>query len=201
MINFFKKNQGFTLIELIVSITILSIIMLSIFIIYSNIIDANKKLELSRILQENSRNITETLAKWIREKGIDYSFYSNLTEKIDYSTWNTILALKSWDKFCLMKQDNDYCDSTCNSSNINCSLWILGTHERINTSDVVVNNLRFYISGEWSDNITNLENPSKVTLVFDLSVRPWKWLKSEIAKNTTIKIQTTINEKIYKNNQ
>jgi len=52
---------------MIVAITILSIIMLSVFVVYSNIININKKLELSRILQENSRNITESLATEIRE--------------------------------------------------------------------------------------------------------------------------------------
>jgi prepilin-type N-terminal cleavage/methylation domain-containing protein len=76
-----KKNlilkQGFTLIELIVAITIFSVIMLSIFFVYSNIITVNKKLELYRILQENSRKITETIAKDIREKGINFDYYDN----------------------------------------------------------------------------------------------------------------------------
>jgi prepilin-type N-terminal cleavage/methylation domain-containing protein len=62
------NKKAFTLIELILAITILSIIMLSIFVIYANIIESNKKLELSRILQENARNITETIAREVREK-------------------------------------------------------------------------------------------------------------------------------------
>gem|GEM_PF-3026757 len=79
---------------MIVSVTILAIIMLSIFVIYRNIIFINKKLELDRIIQQNSRNIIESLATEIREKGIDYEYYSNLTEKLDYSgSGNTILAI------------------------------------------------------------------------------------------------------------
>jgi len=60
--------QAFTLIELIVSITILSVIMLSVFVIYSNFIQVNRRLEGMRIVQENIRNITEKIATDVREK-------------------------------------------------------------------------------------------------------------------------------------
>lgn len=61
-------SRGFTLIELVVAITILSVIMLSVFTIYSNIIQINKRLEVMRVVQENIRNITEQMASDIREK-------------------------------------------------------------------------------------------------------------------------------------
>lgn len=64
----FKASAAFTLIELVVSITILSVIMLSVFMVYSNLIQINKRLEAMRILQENIRNITEQMASDIREK-------------------------------------------------------------------------------------------------------------------------------------
>jgi prepilin-type N-terminal cleavage/methylation domain-containing protein len=60
--------NAFTLIELVVSITILSVILLSVFMIYSNIIQTNKQLEVMRVVQENVRNITEQVASDIREK-------------------------------------------------------------------------------------------------------------------------------------
>lgn len=62
------SHRGFTLIELVVAITILSVIMLSVFTIYSNIIQINKRLEVMRVVQENVRNITEQMASDIREK-------------------------------------------------------------------------------------------------------------------------------------
>ena len=63
-----KNRTAFTLIELVVSITILSVIMLSVFMIYSNLIQINKRLEALRIVQENIRNITEQIASDVREK-------------------------------------------------------------------------------------------------------------------------------------
>lgn len=63
-----KTSVAFTLIELVVSVTILSVIMLSVFVIYSNLIQVNKRLEDMRIVQENIRNITEKIATDVREK-------------------------------------------------------------------------------------------------------------------------------------
>ena len=62
------KQEAFTLIELVVSITILSVILLSVFMIYSNLIQVNRRLEVIRIVQENIRNVTEQMASDIREK-------------------------------------------------------------------------------------------------------------------------------------
>ncbi len=62
------KQEAFTLIELVVSITILSVVLLSIFMIYSNLIQVNRRLEVIRIVQENIRNVTEQMASDIREK-------------------------------------------------------------------------------------------------------------------------------------
>lgn len=63
-----RSPDAFTLIELIVSITILSVILLSVFEIYNNILQINKRLEVMRIVQENIRNITEQIAGDVREK-------------------------------------------------------------------------------------------------------------------------------------
>lgn len=63
-----NRAKAFTLIELIVSITILSVILLSVFEIYNNILQVNKRLEVMRVVQENVRNITEQIASDIREK-------------------------------------------------------------------------------------------------------------------------------------
>ena len=91
------SNKAFTLVELVVSITILSVILLSVFDIYSNILSVNKRLEVMRIVQENVRNITEQIAVDIREKGIDFSYYDGTsTEKTNnYSgSGNFILAIR-----------------------------------------------------------------------------------------------------------
>ena len=68
-------TAGFTLIEIIVSMTILSIVIVSVFQVYSNIILLSKRLELSRGLQQNARTIVETIAKDVREGGIAFECY------------------------------------------------------------------------------------------------------------------------------
>ena len=106
-----RDSFGFTLIEIIVSITILSIVLVSVFEIYSNIIVMSKRLELGRSLQQNARQIVETVAKDIREGGIAFECYSPSTSSpvgcnsgphaTDYSGSGTsILVLKGNTSMC-----------------------------------------------------------------------------------------------------
>jgi|GEM_PF-6540997 len=62
------KTSAFTLIELVVSVTILSIIMLSVFVVYSDLIQVNKRLEALRMVGEDTRTVTERIATDVREK-------------------------------------------------------------------------------------------------------------------------------------
>lgn len=193
MKKFFNKSW-FTLIEMVVSITILSIIMLSIFVIYKNIVYANKKLELDRIIQENSRNIMESLATEIREKWINYNYYSLLTEKLDYNwDWNTILSINNSWEYCMQKQKNS-CSKECYKDSKNCYLWKMDSDIRLSDENVSIKNLKFYISWDSAN-----QKEWKVTIVFDLWIAAGKWLNSEIIKNSSIHLQTTIGAKFYKN--
>lgn len=70
------RSGGFTLVEVIVAMSILSIVLVSIFQVYSNIIVMSKRLELGRGLQQNARTIVETIAKDVREGGIAFECYA-----------------------------------------------------------------------------------------------------------------------------
>ncbi|EKE26320.1 MAG: hypothetical protein ACD_4C00337G0008 [uncultured bacterium (gcode 4)] len=191
------NKKWFTLIELTVAITILSIVMLSVFVIYWNIVNANKRLELIRVLQENSRNITENIAKDIREKWIDYNYYSSF-QALNYSSWNTLLAIKNWDVYCLI-ENTGYCDvdNSCDTDN-SCYLWKLNW-KKISDGRVWVKNIKFYISWKPNDtNITNKDAEWKATVAFELGIAPGRWISSSLAKEIKMNIQTTISEKIYK---
>jgi len=199
MVKKFANKSWFTLIEMIVSVTILSIIMLSIFVIYKNIVYANKKLELDRIIQENSRNIVETLATEIREKGINYNYYSILSEKLDYNgIGNTILAINNSWEYCMQKQKNA-CAKECYKDNKGCYLWKLDSDIKLSDENVSIKNLRFYISGNPDSATFDDKQEWKVTIVFDLWITAGKWLNSEIIKDSSIHLQTTIGAKFYKN--
>jgi prepilin-type N-terminal cleavage/methylation domain-containing protein len=58
-----KNKLGFTLIEVIVSISILSIIMISIFAIFNLSADLNNKIDISRSMQENIKNIRQIISE------------------------------------------------------------------------------------------------------------------------------------------
>ncbi|EKE28568.1 MAG: hypothetical protein ACD_3C00043G0007 [uncultured bacterium (gcode 4)] len=200
------KQHWFTLIELIVAVTILAFVMLSVFVIYSNILQINKKLELNRILQENTRTMIEWLASDIRTKWLAYWYYNNVTtQPLDYSgNWNTILAIKDRDDlanpnvYCMQKQKIN-CDNSCYTNPKWCYLWKLNSDIKLSDDRVEVNNLRFYISWKPSQDITNEDKEWKVTVVFDLSLAPGKWISRALAKENELHIQTTISEKVYKN--
>ncbi len=92
----FSRHSGFTLIEVIVAVTILSILLLSIFFVYTNIVHANRRLELLRVMRDNVRLVTETIASDVREHGIDFGHYGSLPAvyRPDFSgSGTTILAV------------------------------------------------------------------------------------------------------------
>jgi prepilin-type N-terminal cleavage/methylation domain-containing protein len=65
-----KKNnisKAFTLIEVLVSITIFSIMMISIISIYIISTDITLKSDINRIMQENLKNVSSRIAEDIRK--------------------------------------------------------------------------------------------------------------------------------------
>jgi prepilin-type N-terminal cleavage/methylation domain-containing protein len=62
----FNKKTAFTLIEILVSLTILSIIMVSVLFIFMNSTNLSAKSEINRVMQENIKNVIETISEDIR---------------------------------------------------------------------------------------------------------------------------------------
>ncbi len=203
------SNKAFTLVELVVSITILSVILLSVFDIYSNILSVNKRLEVMRIVQENVRNITEQIAVDIREKGIDFSYYdgSSNEKTNNYSgSGNSILAIRGWDKYYPMKADTLGSIVRCSDEDeknpkIHCYIGkedTVGNRKAISDKRVRIENIRFFISGDRGETITNQGVEWKATIVLGLGIENTAWVSMEIAKSTHMSIETTISEKVYK---
>lgn len=65
------RRSGFTLVEMLITITIFSILMSSVFIIYRESVFANRSLDATRALQVASRDITDRIAKDIRDYGLE----------------------------------------------------------------------------------------------------------------------------------
>jgi len=62
-----QKKAAFTLIELIVSMTIFTIIMVSVMSIFIFSSQLSGKIEINRVLQENIKNVVETIAEDVRK--------------------------------------------------------------------------------------------------------------------------------------
>jgi prepilin-type N-terminal cleavage/methylation domain-containing protein len=66
-----KIPSAFTLVEVIVSMTILGIIMVSVMVVFISGSNTANKIDIQRGLQENVKNIVETIAEDIRKNGIN----------------------------------------------------------------------------------------------------------------------------------
>jgi prepilin-type N-terminal cleavage/methylation domain-containing protein len=65
------KYSGFTLIEILVSITILSIILISVFSVYISSTQISLKTDITRALQQNVKSSVEKISEDIRKNGFD----------------------------------------------------------------------------------------------------------------------------------
>lgn len=77
---------------------------------------------------------------------------------------------------------------------------INNTRKALSDDRVSVENIRFFISGNPGTNINNLSQEGKVTIVLSLRISNKAGVNSDIAKNARMSIETTISEKIYKQN-
>lgn len=88
-----KKVKGFTLIEMLISMTVFVMITIIALSIYSSILRANKKSVTVTRLQRDAQMITTALAKKIRQSQVDYTYYPSGVVPND----NTELALTDAD--------------------------------------------------------------------------------------------------------
>lgn len=185
--NDLNKLRAFTIIEIIVSVTIFSIIFISVFAIFSNATDLSNKSDLNRIMQENIKNIVETIAEDVRKNGIRW--ISDSIPDSDCSTaWTSEWLFTYWTKLCtnlneyyLEKSGVRVWNSDCGEFSDHCI--IVKNWEALSNSSVSIKNLDFYLS--------DILSP-KVTINMTIQPSHNKWVKPEIIKENKIIFQTTI---------
>ena len=84
----FQKQSGFTLVELIVAMSIFVTTILVVLNVYSNILKLNRRAESYRQANQTMRNFMEALVKDIRNSKIDYDDYSEQTENVLREYWD-----------------------------------------------------------------------------------------------------------------
>ncbi len=185
------KKKAFTLIEIIVAITITSMVLISIVQIFIFSWMFAKKIDSSRMMQENIKNFTEIIAEDVRNNWIDLT---NTGSKETLKTWTWTnkteyyLSNNSWS---LIKvSDYSYCKDIKKES---CFLVRKkGSEvEPLINSHIAFENLNFDIS--W-----NGKDIPKVTMNFTIRPAIKKWLSSKKVKKAKIIMQTTFSERLYR---
>ena len=197
-----KKNnyKWFTLIEVIVAISILSLIMISVFAIFTLSADLNNKTDISRSMQQNIKNIEQILSEDIRNNKITW-VNSQITSSCEMSSWQ---KFSTWTKLCIWS--NSYYlakDVTWVWSRIldykECSVWKEScylvrddgsTISQLSNSWVEFRSLYFYVSN------ASVKN---ATILFEMQPSTKKGIKTDLIKNNKINFQTTIWERLYNN--
>ena len=193
-----NNNFAFTLVEVLVSITIFSIIIISVIWIYIKSNSITLKSDINRMLQENVKNVTNTIAEDIRKNWIVW-VSSSSTDNCDfnissnkYKEWNK-LCLKSWNEYYLSKKDSvswiygRVNSSECTSLDSDCriSKW-LSSH--LTNSFVSVKDIKFYLSNDSIPKVT-------INIVMHPSAK--KGISSDLIKESKLIFQTTITERPF----
>lgn len=191
-----KKNKTwFTLIEVVVSVTILSIIMISMISIYVLSSDTSLKSDINRAMHENIKSVITDISEDVMKNKILWTSLDSL----DACSFSTTSNYKNWTKLCLSSL-NDYFlakksiawsfvrtdNATC--ENINEQCFIVKNWDPLTNSLVSVKDLQFYVSS------TNV-NKTTIRIIMQPTIK--SWVKTNLIKDNKIIFQTTISERPF----
>lgn len=207
-----KKIQAFTLIEVIITLTILGLIfgsVMSVFLLYSTLWS---RVEVNRLMQSNIKTIVEHIREDINENGInegEYSFWSDLfadernrlfiweneyriVQDFDFDDygWTTWPAVFNFD---ICKEKDPITQKTHNCTLV--KVLADNTVIPLSNSWVSFKNMNFHVSF-LDKNSSNSDFIPKVTIFFEMSMATDKWIRNWLVEGSSINIQTTITQSI-----
>lgn len=206
--NNITKQAWFTLIELIVSITIFWIIMVAVISIFLFSSQMSARVELNRLMQENIKNVVEDIAEEVRKWKIAWvshtdscpsSFTSGdrdyklcLEGGIIYTLGYKNQVSGKWERVTNISDCKNPIKSDLSVENENNICRVIkkvgiGEYYPLSNSFVAFELLDFTVSNNLIPKVT-----------VQMILRPWyqKWLRSEIIQNNTFNIQTTLSERL-----
>lgn len=195
-------RTAFTLIEIIVAVTIFSMIMISVMTIYMNSSRLSIESDMNRMLQENIKSSVDRISEDIRENGVLW-VVNTIPDTNCSGGSESEWFYKKWNKLCTpmhqyylasenlsgdwIRRDSDYCEELKNNCAIVLkTLW--DVKGPITNNMVSIQSLEFEYSNQPVDKVT-----MKVT--FQPAIQ--KWLQADIAKNMLIKFQTTVSQRPF----
>lgn len=220
--NFLKHSRsGFTLVELIIGMTIFAVMSTMTILIYFNISESSRRLQISREISETTRQITEKINQEVQEnkifiKEINKDGNDSLLKKFKENNFDekNLLAIGRDNNekiFVLWKRLDDKNLASCDSNDKNnpeknCWLYLVKQNsdwslnyfnlvdsfrENENEKRVKINDLKFEISG-WENDV------KKVALKMKVSLTKKSWIQNSLINGSKMEIQTTISERFYK---
>lgn len=188
----------FTLIELIISITIFSIMMISVMSIFLFSSQMSSRVELNRLLQENIKNVVEDIAENVRKNGIEWVRWfgdpscSMINSTDTYLSGSTLCT--NWKEYVLGTGTGTFLPV----SDIATCAWI----------DSLCRILKKDAGWDFfplTNSFVNFENISFVItnhyvpkIMINITARPSynKGISPSVIENNVIHIQTTISERL-----
>jgi len=194
------NKNAFTLIEIMVAITIFMIVMVSVMQIFWISSQLTNKIDINRQVQENIKNLTETISEDMRENWIGWVKKESIPHDYEDDSLKNWNLLKIWNNEYYLSDDDeiftrvyfDDIDAKCKELKNNCFLvkddW---TPSRLTNSWVAFEDLNFTIM--WDD-------IKKLVINFTMRPSTKKWIPSNLIKNSKVIFQTTISERFVKTN-
>lgn len=187
-------QKGFTLIELMVSVTIFIVVMVISLGSLLSISAAERKAESLKTVMNNLNFALESMARSIRT-GVDYHCINSgtITEPQNCQGGDTFFAFKSSD---LTQGTIRYClgnGSSCSSSGTAILRSVNGSASSpITASEVVISNLTFYVVGATPQFQAPADNTQpKVVITINGSITLGNTPASQF------KLQTTVTQRLY----
>ncbi len=189
-----KNNiKAFTLIEIIISVSIFSMIMVSIMSVYFTSTYITNKSDINRTLYENIKNVILTISEDIMKNSIVWVSKDIVSPNCAMFSWAEKVI--SWDKLCLwadyylakkddswnfIRKDNAFC---ADAKNI---CYVVKDWKALTNDLATVSNLNFFITNR---------DVKKVTMT--MTVRPsFNFrLKRDLVKETKIITQLSLSER------
>jgi len=194
------QRSWFTLIEIIVSMTILSSIMVSVITIYISSADVALKTDINRMMQENIKNAVAHIAEDVRKNWV---LWVNSDPLGSCELPSSSSIYNTWDKLCIVWDTEYYLAKRgasswtrisnmdeCDELSEHCVLMKYDWTERqpLTNSSVSIKDLQFYVSAE---------SIPKVTMRVVLQPASWRWVKPYLIKENKLIFQTTISQRPF----
>ncbi len=195
------NKKAFTLLEIIVAVSIFMIVMVSVLQIFSISLDLTNKIDINRQMQENVKNVTSTISEsvridwinWVKKNIVDNYSLSDSSNIVNWNflkIWNDIYYLSDWYVSWNYSRVNfSDMQSICTLLKNNC--FLVKNQSMLTNSWVALEDLNFTLMWE-----------QKRKLVINFTMRPAtkKWIKTSLIKKSKLVFQTTISERFIKTN-